>query len=76
MFLTTSPGARSLALMPTDPDFLSVQQAAVELALAPRTVHQRIAAGKIAARRIGDGRTSAYVITRSEVERVKAARAT
>lgn len=55
-------------------DLLSVTQAAKELSLAPRTLHHQIATGKVAATKVGDGRTSAYVITRAEVERVKAER--
>lgn len=54
------------------PELLSVTQAAKELSLAPRTLHHWIATGKIAATKVGDGRTSAYVLTRDEVDRVKA----
>lgn len=59
---------------PEEPDLFSVTQAAKELGYAPRTLHHHIATGKVAATKVGDGRTSAYVITRAEVERVKAER--
>lgn len=55
-------------------ELLSVTQAADELSISPRTLHHRITTGKVAAAKIGDGLTSAYVITRAEVERVKAER--
>lgn len=68
--------SRNFAVMPqTTPDLLTVTQAAKELALAPRTLHHQIATGKVTATKVGDGLTSAYVITRAEVERVKAGRA-
>lgn len=54
------------------PDLLSVNQAAAELGMRPRTLHQWITAGKVAATKLGDGRTSAYVITRAEVDTLKA----
>lgn len=54
------------------PELLSVAQAAAELGIAPRTLHYRISTGKVVAEKIGGGHTSAYVITRAEVERVKA----
>jgi len=53
-------------------DLLTVGQAAKELCLAPRTIQHRIAAGRITAQKIGDGKTSAYFMTRAEIERVKA----
>lgn len=53
-------------------DLLSVTQVAEELGKPARTVHYWITTGKIAATKLGPG-TSQYVITRSEVERVKAA---
>lgn len=52
-------------------DLLSVTQAAEELCVSPRTVQHWIAGNKIAATKIGTGRTSAYVITRAEVERIR-----
>lgn len=55
----------------TPPDLLSVAQAATELNLTPRAVHHRIKAGTLTAVKLGPG-TSAYVITRTEVERAKA----
>ena len=64
--------SRNFAVMPQpDSELLSVTQAARELSVAPRTLHHRIATGKVAATKVGDGRTSAYVITRAEVERIK-----
>lgn len=53
-------------------DLLTVAQAAAELNLSPRAVQHRIGRGAIAAMKIGEGRTSAYVITRAEIDRVKA----
>lgn len=53
------------------PDLLSVTQAAAELSLGVRAVQHRIKSGSIVATKIGDGKTSAYVITRAEIERVK-----
>ena len=37
-----------------------------------RAVIHRIAAGTLAAAKVGDARTSAYIIERAEVERIKA----
>ena len=59
-------------LPPELPDLLSVTQAAAELGIPTRTLHHRITTGKVAAIKVGDGRTSAYVITRAEVERLLA----
>lgn len=53
------------------PDLLSVAQVAAELRLTERAVRHRIKAGTLAATKLGAG-TSQYVITRAEVERVKA----
>lgn len=53
-----------------DADVMSVVQAAAELSLSPRTVLHHITTGRIAATKLGPG-TSAYVITRAEVERIK-----
>lgn len=50
---------------------LTVTQAAVELHITPRAVRHRILAGTLEATKLGPG-TSAYVITRDEVDRVKA----
>ena len=36
-----------------------------------RQVLHRITTGTLAATKIGDGRTSAYIVTRAEVERAK-----
>lgn len=57
----------------TTNDILTVAQAAEVLHLSPRAVQHRIKNGAIAATKLGAGRTSAYVISRDEVERVKAA---
>lgn len=56
----------------TPNDFLTVTQAAALLNLSPRAVQHRIKNGTIAASKLGAGKTSAYVIARAEVERVKA----
>jgi|SoimicmetaTmtHMC_FD_contig_51_1299635_length_437_multi_1_in_0_out_0_3 excisionase family DNA binding protein len=57
--------------MPTDNPFLSVAQAAEELRLTTRAVRHRIKAGTLEATKLGPG-TASYVITREEVERIKA----
>ena len=58
--------------MTSPSDLLTVAQAAKELNLSRRAVAHRITTGTLLAVKIGDGRTSAYVITRAEVERAKA----
>lgn len=56
----------------TEPsDILNVARVAKELRLSPRAVLHRITKGKIRAEKIGQGRTSSYVVTAGEVERVK-----
>ena len=55
----------------TTPDLLTVRQAAHALGLSPRSVLHRITTGTLAATKIGDGHTSAYLITREEIERAK-----
>lgn len=55
-----------------NPDLLGVVQVAAELNISVRAVQHRITSGTLTATKLGDGRTSAYVITRAEVERVKA----
>jgi excisionase family DNA binding protein len=52
-------------------DLLTVTQAADELNLSVRAVQHRITNGTLAAQKLGSGRTSAYVIERDEIERVK-----
>ena len=52
-------------------NFVNVRDAAAELGLSPRAVLHRITRGAIRATKLGDGRTSSYVIDRAEVERVK-----
>lgn len=58
----------------TTNDLLTVTQAAEELNLSVRAVQHRITTGTLHAEKLGTGRTSAYVITRSEIERVKSER--
>lgn len=61
------------AMTPTDspaPDVLSVASAARELHRSPRTILHWIKAEKIAATKTGPG-TAAYVIARSEIERLR-----
>lgn len=52
-------------------EVLSVAQVAEELHLSVRAVRHRIQVGTLAATKLGPG-TSSYVITRAEVDRVKA----
>lgn len=54
-------------------EVLSVAQVARELRLSTRAIRHRITAGTIAATKLGDN-TAAWVIARSEVDRLKAAR--
>lgn len=56
----------------TTSSLLNVAQAARELNISVRAVQHRIKVGTLAAEKLGEGRTSAYVITRDEVDRVKA----
>jgi len=56
----------------TTNDLMTVAQAAEALNLSPRAVQHRITTGTLAAQKLGSGKTSAYVITRAEVERAKA----
>ena len=56
------------------PEFLTVAQAARELNLTRRAVVHRITAGTLAATKLGDGRTNAYIIARAEIERAKGER--
>lgn len=60
--------------MTNSEEFLNVAQAAAELHITPRAVRHRIVAGTLAATKLGPA-TSAYVITRSEIDRAKAAEA-
>jgi excisionase family DNA binding protein len=59
--------------MPNTDEFLSVAQVAAELGITDRAVRHRIKAGTLAATKLGTG-TASYVITRAEIERVKAER--
>ena len=56
------------------PEVLSVAQVAALLSITERAVRHRIKAGTLAATKLGPG-TAAYVISRAEVERVKAGEA-
>ena len=58
----------------TPPAVVSVAAAAAEWHVTRRTALRWIAAGEVAATKVGDGRTNAYVLTRAEVERVKRAK--
>ena len=58
--------------MPTQNPPLTVAQAAAELHITRRAVIHRIHAGTLAATKIGEGQTSAYLIARAEIERAKA----
>ena len=58
--------------MTTPSDYLTVTQAARELNLTRRAVVHRIAAGTLAAAKVGDARTNAHIIERAEIERAKA----
>ena len=49
-------------------EYLTVAQFAAEVGRPVSTVHNWITTGRIAATKIGDGRTSAYVIPRIEVD--------
>lgn len=57
----------------TNPDVFSVPQVAEELRISRRAVIHRINAGTIKATKLGNGRTSSYVIARDELDRIKAA---
>ena len=54
------------------PDVLDVRQSAELLGISVRAVQHRIKTGALSARKLGTGRTSAYVITRAEVDRALA----
>jgi hypothetical protein len=58
----------------TDPgDLLTVGQVAEELRKPPRTIHHWISIGRLSAAKLDPSKqTSAYVVTRAEVERVRA----
>ena len=53
-------------------NFVNVRDAAAELGISPRAVLHRITRGELRATKVGDGRTSAYIIERAEIDRVKA----
>ena len=50
---------------------VTVAVAAEEWGIDRRTALRWITTGKVAATKVGEGRTNAYVLTRAEVERVK-----
>lgn len=50
-------------------EMLSVAQVADLLGESPRTVLRRVKSGQIPARRLGTGRTGAYVIQRRDIPR-------
>lgn len=54
------------------PQIVTVAVAAEEWHVDRRTALRWIASGKVSAEKIADGKTNAYVITREEVDRVKA----
>lgn len=56
----------------TPSQIVTVAVAAEEWHVDRRTAIRWIASGKVAAEKIGEGQTSAYVLTREEVDRVKA----
>lgn len=56
----------------TPSQIVTVAVAAEEWHVDRRTALRWIASGKVAAEKIGEGQTSAYVLTREEVDRVKA----
>jgi len=54
---------------------VTVQEAATELNLSVRAVQTRIAKGQLKAEKFGTGRTSPYLIPKTEVERILRERA-
>lgn len=54
------------------PEFLSLADAASELGVPLRTLQYQAMTGKVATIRGGSGKTSAYLMTREEVDRLKA----
>ena len=57
---------------PTPSQLVTVAVAAQEWHVDRRTALRWIASGRVAAEKIGEGQTNAYVLTRAEVDRVKA----
>lgn len=55
----------------TPPEYLTVEQAALELCITPRAVRHRIVAGRLKAEKFGNGGTAPYMIERGEVLRAK-----
>ena len=56
----------------TPSQIVTVAVAAEEWRVDRRTALRWIASGKVAAEKIADGKTNAYVLTRAEVDRIKA----
>lgn len=54
----------------SNPDWINVAEAAGILNLSVRAVQHRIAAGSLPAQKL-PGRTGAYILARSDVERVR-----
>lgn len=65
------PGAKFRRMEARTPQIVTVAVAAEEWGIDRRTALRWIAAGEVAAEKIADGKTNAYVLTREEVERVK-----
>lgn len=61
-----------LGHMQNSPTQLSVNQAAEALGVSRRSVLRWVAEGTITATRLGTGETGAWMITQTEVDRVKA----
>jgi predicted thioesterase len=60
-----------------DPDEpIGVTRAAELLGMTRRNLQTKIQKGKVHARKIGEGRTSAYIIPRHEIDRILTERAT
>ena len=64
-------GAKFRHMEQTTPQIVTVATAAEEWGIDRRTALRWITTGKVAAEKIADGKTNAYVLTRAEVERVK-----
>ena len=67
-------GAKFRHMEAQTPQIVTVAVAAEEWGIDRRTALRWIAAGEVAATKVGEGRTNAYVLTRAEVERVKRAK--
>lgn len=56
-------------------DLLTVTEAAAEIGVPTRTLHYWITSGKVAAQRVGSGKTNPYVLARADVEQLRDERA-